>query len=93
MLLNCLQHREVIFPDESDGLASVADAARAADAVDVFLEIAGHVVVDDVRDLRDIQAARRHVCGDQHLELAGAERAHHRLALVLPHAAVDGLHG
>ena len=44
--------------DERDRLAVAADAAGAADAVHVHLGLVGQVVVDDVRDLRDVEAAR-----------------------------------
>ena len=40
-------------------------AAGAADAVDVVLGVGGHVEIEDVADRRDVEAARRHVAGDQ----------------------------
>ena len=43
-----------------------ARAARAADAVDVGLGHVGQVVVDDVRDAVDVDAARGDVGGHQH---------------------------
>ncbi len=47
-------------------------ARRATDAVDVDLWIFWHVVVDDVRDVVDIKAARRKVTRDKHAHTARA---------------------
>ena len=56
--------------DEQDRLAAAAGAAGAADAVDVALDVVGDVVVDDVADALDVEAARGDVGRDQHVELA-----------------------
>src|SRR5687768_7365546 len=50
--------RHVPLGDEGDGAAVPAGAARAADAVHVFLDVLRDVVVHDVRDLGDVEAAR-----------------------------------
>ena len=50
-------------------------AAGAADAVDVILGVDRHVEVEDVADVRDVEAARGDVRGDQQLQLAVAEAA------------------
>lgn len=41
--------------EEARGPAAVADAPRAADAVDIVLDVAGEVIVDDVRDRGDVE--------------------------------------
>ena len=43
--------------DKRQGFAAFARAAGSADAVDVVLVGAGLVKVDDVADIRDVQAA------------------------------------
>ena len=47
--------------------------AGAADAVDIVFGVDRHVVVEDVADVGDVEAARRDVGGDQELQLAVAE--------------------
>ncbi len=41
--------------------ALLAGAARAADAVDVRLDVARQIIIDDVRHVGNVQAARGHV--------------------------------
>lgn len=48
--------RRVVPIDEGDGRARVAGATRAPDAVDVDLLVLGALVVDDVRDVVDVEA-------------------------------------
>ena len=57
VLLDVAEDPDVVRLDEVDGDALAAEAARAADAVDVQLAVVGQVVVDDERDLR--QRGRR----------------------------------
>lgn len=69
-------------------------AARAggpADAVDVDLGVLGQVVVNDVRDVVDVEAAGGVVRRDEHGQLALAQLRHHAVALTLVQVAVDRL--
>jgi hypothetical protein len=59
--------------DERDRVAAATGAAGAADPVDVRLGVGRDVVVDDVADPLDVQAAGRDVGGDEDVELAGLE--------------------
>ena len=68
-------------------------AAGAADAVHVGLLVLGALVVDDVRDVVDVDAAGGDVGGDQHVDLAGAERAQRLLARALAEVTVHGGRG
>ena len=52
VLLDVAEDPDVVRLDEVDGDALAAEAARAADAVDIQLAVVGQVVVDDERDLR-----------------------------------------
>src|SRR3546814_9017540 len=63
----------------------------AADAVHVRVGRRRHVVVEDVGELVDVEAARRHVGGQQELRGAVAQAGHHPVALGLVHAAVQRL--
>ena len=58
--------------------------------MDVILRVVGNVVIEDVADGRDVEAARRDVAGDQDRHLAGAEAVEGRHARVLVHVAVQG---
>ena len=64
-------------------------AAGAADAVHVGLGVGRDVVVDDVADPLDVEAAGGDVGGDQDVELAGLELVDRALALGLGDVAVD----
>ena len=64
-------------------------AAGATDAVDVGLGVGGDVVVDDVADPLDVEAAGRDVGGDEDVELAGLELVDGALALHLRDVTVD----
>src|SRR5690606_30056382 len=77
---------------ERDRYARAPGPAGAADAVHVGLVVGGAVVVDHVGDVVDVDAAGRHVGGDQHVDLAVAERPQRLLALALTEVAVDGRH-
>ena len=59
----------------------------------VGLLILGALVVDDVRDVVNVDAARSHVGGHQHVDLSGAERTKGLLACTLAEVAVHGAHG
>ncbi len=76
--------------DEGDGLAFLARAAGAADAVDVALLVEGHVVVEDVCDAGDVEAASGDVGGDEHFEFSVFESADDVLPLSLFDVAVEG---
>ena len=82
--------RHVVPVDERDRDARGAGAAGAADAVQVGLLVLGALVVDDVRDALDVDAAGGDVGGDEDVDLAVAERAQRLLAGALAEVAVDG---
>ena len=77
---------------QRDGHALAASATRAADAVHVALGRGGHVEVDHVREVIDVDAARRHIGGHQQIHHGAARLLHHAIALGLRHAAVQCLH-
>ncbi len=64
---------------------------HAADPVHVRFRLAGDVVIDDVREVFDVQPPRRDVGGDQQVDPAGPELLHHAAPLLLGHAAVQPL--
>ena len=89
--LDGLEHLVLARLDQGDRGALAAGPADAPDAVHVRLRRAGHVVVDHVGQLLDVEAARGHVGGHEQVDGPGAQPAHHPVALVLVHAAVQRL--
>ncbi len=75
--------------DHRDRCAGAAGAARSTDPVDVRVWVRRHVVVDDVRNVRDVQPAGRDIRGHEHVQVAGAEPAHDSIALLLGQPAVE----
>ena len=76
---------------QRDRRAAAPRPAGAADAVQVRLGRRRHVVVDDVREVLDVEAAGGDVGRDQQVGLLRAEQAHDAVALALHHAAVQRL--
>merc|ERR1719198_772288 len=81
---------DALARDEGCGDALAAGATRAADAVRVALDVLRHVVVDDVLDALDVDAAPRDVGRHQNLLLAALEAVNGQLARGLILTAVDG---
>src|SRR5690606_29552678 len=79
----------VVPVDEGHRDAGVAGAAGAPDAVDVGLLVVRALVVDDVRDVVDVDAAGGDVSGDEDVDLAVAEGPQGLLAGALAEVAVD----
>ena len=75
---------------ERDGDADAACAAGTAGAVHVGLAVFRRVVVDDVRDVVDVDAAGGDVGRDEHVDLAALEGLEGTLTLRLALAAVHG---
>jgi hypothetical protein len=91
--LDALDHAEVAALGQRHRQAGAAGAAGAADAVHVVLLLHRQAIVDDVADARHVDAARGHVGGHQHAQLAGAQPVQHAVAPALGHAAVQRRHG
>lgn len=67
------QVERILFTRQADGVAAGACAAGTADAVHVVFAVVRQIVVEDVRDGRDVQTARGDVGGDQNIEIAFGE--------------------
>ena len=68
---------------EGDSLALAAGPSRAANAVGVLLDLGGHVVVDDQRNVRHVDAAPGNVSGNQNIVLLLPEPCQAGFSLVL----------
>src|SRR5438093_9476742 len=74
--------------DERDRLAAASRTASAPGAVHVVLVLARRIEIDHVRDVVEIEAARRDVGGDECRHLAALEAGERALACSLGHVAV-----
>src|SRR6185312_10688205 len=70
-----------------DALASRSPGA--SDAMHVSIRRSWDVVIEDVRQLSDVQSARGHVGRYQQIGGVGAELLHHPVALLLRHSTVQ----
>ena len=77
---------------QRDGLALAARAPGPADPVSVDLRAPGDVEVDDVRDVRHVDAAGGDVGGHEQLQLLGAQPSEDPLPEDLAQIAVQGVH-
>ncbi len=83
------QHSPFARRYEQNRVTRTAGSARAADTVDVTLDVVGYVVVDDVRDALDVEPARRNVRRHDDVELAALEPLDRALARQLRHLAAQ----
>src|SRR5699024_6428706 len=81
---------EVIPVHERDRGAARPGAGGPPDPVQVGLLVLGALVVDDVRDVVDVDPAGGDVGGDEHVHLSAAERAQGLLASTLAEIPVQG---
>ena len=77
--------------DQRDRHALASRAPHAPDAMHVRFRRVGQIVVDDVREVLDVEPARGDIGRDEELRVAGAQTLHHLVALLLRHAAVQRL--
>ena len=89
LLLDPVEVEPVVVRDQVDGEAQVAEAARAAHAVQVRLRGLGEVEVDDDVDRLDVDPAREQVRGHEVAARAVAEVVEDAVAVALQHARVD----
>ena len=63
-LLDATQILAFVLITKSNGDAPLAGAPRAPNAVHIDLGLVRQIQIDDMTDIRDIDAAARHVGGD-----------------------------
>jgi hypothetical protein len=87
-LFYVVQRALIVVSDKVDGDALAAKTAAATDSVDVVFPVGREVVVDDERDLLDVDSAGEQVGGDEDTGGAGAELTHDDITLLLVHVSV-----
>ena len=75
--------------DERDGCSAGTGSTGSADAVNIVLRLVRQLEVDDVWEILDVEAARRHVRGHENLDEASSERLEGAGSLRLAAVAVD----
>lgn len=73
----------ILRGNEAEGGAFCAGARGTAHAVDIVFGDLREVVIDDVFDVRHVEASGRDIGGDQNAEVAFAEVFHDFIAFVL----------
>ena len=68
--LDATRVAHVFFSDERERITTGLRAARAADAVHVIFGVFWDIVVDHMRDARDVQTTRSDVGRDENFEFA-----------------------
>ena len=59
----------LVLVDEGGGDAGLAAAACATDAMHIVLDLVGHVKIDDVLDVWEVQSLAGHIGRHQHILL------------------------
>src|SRR5687768_9724880 len=75
---------------QCDRHASFTRAASAPNTVNVHFSVIGQMVVEDVRDVVDVESACGYVSGDKHLELIRTEATENALTSILVQVTMDG---
>jgi len=81
--LNLLHKHLRLVRVERDASAASACSCRTTTSMDVGLGLFGRLELDDKVDIRDVEAARGNICGDEDSEFALLEALHGNLTLVL----------
>jgi len=92
-LLDFSHHAHIVSGDEVNGNTLTTETTTTTDTVDVVLAVGGEIVVDDQRDLLDIDTTGQKVSGDQDTGRTRAELLHDNITLLLVHVTVHGRNG
>ena len=82
---NIPKHPHILRCDKVDGDTLTTETSTTADTVDVVLAVRGEIVVDDERDLLDIDTTSEEISRDEDTRGSRAELLHQDLALLLLH--------
>ena len=80
-----LQEQRVIYlwGEEGDGSALLSSSRSSPYAMCVVLDGIGHVIVDNKRNIWDVNASSCYIRGDQHIVLLFSEASQAGLSLIL----------
>lgn len=87
-LFDITEHADIVGGDKVDSDTLSPESATTTDTMDVVLAVGGEIVVDDERDLLDINTASEQVGRDEDTGRAGAELLHEHFTSLLLHVSV-----
>lgn len=79
----------VVAVEKGSGNASVAGTASTTNAVDIVVNVRGQVIVDNVRDIGNVQTTGSNSSGNENGAVAVAEKLESLLTLALGSVAVN----
>ncbi len=88
-LLELVRDAVVLLTEERRGKTLLTGPTRTTDPVHVVVDVGRQVIVDDVRDMGDIESTGGHVRGDKEWSSGGLEGPKGRLTLLLGTVSVD----
>lgn len=89
-LFNLAHHADIVSGDEVDRNTLTAETTTTTNTMDVVLAVGGEIVVDDERNLLDIDTTGEEIGGDQDTRRTGTELLHNQVTLSLVHVTVHG---
>lgn len=87
-LLNITQHPDVLGGNEINGNTLATETTTTTNTMDIVLAVGGEIVVDNERDLLDIDTTGQQVGGNEHTRRSRTELLHEELTLLLVHISV-----
>lgn len=89
-LLDFSHHADILGGNKVDGNTLSSKTASTTNSVDVVLTVGWKIVVDDQRDLLDINTTGQKIGGDQNTGRTRSELLHDQITLTLVHISVHG---
>ena len=89
-LLDVAQHTDIILRDKVDSDTLTAETTATTNTMNVVLAVSRHIIVDNKRDLLNINTTRQKIGRDEHTRRARTELAHNHFTLLLVHITVHG---
>lgn len=91
-LLNLSHHTDILGGDKVDGNTLSTETTTSTNSVDVVLLVSRQVVVNNQRDLLDIDTSGQQIGGDQNSRRTGSELVHNGVSLTLRQVSVNSRH-
>lgn len=89
-LLDLSHHADILGGNKVDGNTLSSKTTSTTDSVDVVLTVGWKIVVDDQRDLLDINTTGQKIGGNQNTGRTRSELLHNQITLTLVHISVHG---
>lgn len=87
-LLDFSHHADILSGDEVDGNTLTSETSTTTDTMDVVLTVGWEIVVDDQRNLLNVDTTGQKIGGDQDTGRTRTELLHNQVTLTLVHVTV-----